>query len=548
MMEMIKKISIIGIIILLSLSTFSFGTHSIKGDNIEGHWYGKEDEQYTKSYPTYGSLSGRITDVFNNPIRNVRVRVYFHDLYAEDYTDGFGQYYVAAIPICYCLKEVIVQKEGYEPISKMMTIKNTIKNFTLSPKNIIYVDDNGTSEYSTIQNAVDNATNQSTVYVYNGTYFENVRINKPILLQGESKYKTIIDGGGTCDVVYVGSDDVTISGFTISNSGELYDNAGIDLNSYNNTVIDNIIKNNENDGVNIVIHSGNIILKNTFSKNRDGIFLYQSTNNHVIDNVFISDGINLFGFFLDHYNSHRIENNTADGKLIRYYKNSRNVTIPKETAQVILVNCSHFIIQNLTISHVPIGVQLSYSSNNLIQNNNILSVQDGILLEESSNNLIKNNRIGNTHSHGIAFSKLSARNEINGNRITESHWNGISLFSISNNNTITKNNISNTKEKGLFLTSLCSENLIYKNNFINNSKNAIDLGTNMWDNGRIGNYWDDYKKEHQFAHKKLFRPWIWNKPYEIIGNQNYDYFPLSLPYSEDNIIFILSEFIQNIFN
>ena len=56
-----------------------------------------------------------------------------------------------------------------------------------------------------------------TVFVYHGTYYENVDIDKIINLIGEDKNTTIIDGGGKHDVICIHNDNdgVTVSGFTI---------------------------------------------------------------------------------------------------------------------------------------------------------------------------------------------------------------------------------------------------------------------------------------------------------------------------------------------
>ena len=75
-------------------------------------------------------------------------------------------------------------------------------------------------DYSTIQQAINAAIAGDTVYVRSGTYYEHVSIGKSLTLQGEDRETTIIDGGGSGKVVYVSStNNVTISGFTIRNSG-----------------------------------------------------------------------------------------------------------------------------------------------------------------------------------------------------------------------------------------------------------------------------------------------------------------------------------------
>ena len=47
--------------------------------------------------------------------------------------------------------------------------------------NILYVGGNGPNNYTKIQDAIDDASNGDTIFVYNGTYYENVIINKIIL-------------------------------------------------------------------------------------------------------------------------------------------------------------------------------------------------------------------------------------------------------------------------------------------------------------------------------------------------------------------------------
>ncbi|MCJ7570581.1 MAG: hypothetical protein MUO82_01710, partial [Candidatus Thermoplasmatota archaeon] len=70
----------------------------------------------------------------------------------------------------------------------------------------VYVDDDAdpswydASHVKTIQEGINNATAGDTVFVYNGTYYENVVVNKTISLVGEDKNGTIIDGSGGGDV------------------------------------------------------------------------------------------------------------------------------------------------------------------------------------------------------------------------------------------------------------------------------------------------------------------------------------------------------------
>ncbi|EMR74702.1 hypothetical protein MBGDF03_01101 [Thermoplasmatales archaeon SCGC AB-540-F20] len=62
--------------------------------------------------------------------------------------------------------------------------------------NTLYVGGSGSNNYTKIQDAINDSVDGDTVFVYNGTYYEFVEINKQITLQGENKYNTIVDGGG----------------------------------------------------------------------------------------------------------------------------------------------------------------------------------------------------------------------------------------------------------------------------------------------------------------------------------------------------------------
>ena len=71
-----------------------------------------------------------------------------------------------------------------------------------------------------------------------------------------------------------------------------------------------------------------------------------------------------------------------------------------------------------------------------------------------------------------------------------------------------------------------NDNYIYHNNLLYNYRNAVDGGKNIWDDGKYGNYWSDYKDNNPFGKRNLLKPWMWNIPYEIDGGDNKDNCPL----------------------
>ena len=74
-------------------------------------------------------------------------------------------------------------------------------------------------------------------------------------------------------------------------------------------------------------------------------------------------------------------------------------------------------------------------------------------------------------------------------------------------------------------------NIIYHNNFEQNEEyNARDDVRNQWDNGSIGNYWDDYIEKYPDAAQI---DGIWDISYNITSlysdEGNYDMYPLVDP-------------------
>ena len=109
-------------------------------------------------------------------------------------------------------------------LSSLGNLSNVSGDEPVLDRQILYVGELG--EYSYIQDAIDNASNWDTVFVYNGTYYENVVIDKSIELIGENRDITKIDGNEMGHVVLIEADLVTISNFTIQHSGNNTYNSG----------------------------------------------------------------------------------------------------------------------------------------------------------------------------------------------------------------------------------------------------------------------------------------------------------------------------------
>ena len=111
---------------------------------------------------------------------------------------------------------------GSSTITLGQTESNPNNTRILSQGNTLYVGGFGPQNYTTIQAAIDNASDTDTVYVYDDSspYYENIIINKQIQLIGENRDTTIIDGNETGGhLIQITVNYVYLTGFTVQNSG-----------------------------------------------------------------------------------------------------------------------------------------------------------------------------------------------------------------------------------------------------------------------------------------------------------------------------------------
>jgi parallel beta-helix repeat protein len=295
------------------------------------------------------------------------------------------------------------------------------------------------TDYPTIQEGIDAANDGDTIIVSSGVYYEHVIINKSITLMGEEKSTTIIDGGGFGDVVTVISNNVSISEFTIRNSGDKYyyvypntdmGDAGIQLDSHNNMISNNL-----------------------FKFNHWPIYFNYSYSNKVIENDFKYNKILLWSAYSQ---VNIIQNNNAvlNGEGLYFYYSNNNIIE------------GNYVSNN---NNSGSGIHLVQSSNNKVVNNKVLNSWQGIYLQSSSNN-------NNITQNNASFNKYGIR------------------LSQSQNNKVTGNTAYQNKVMGFLLVNSAG-NRIFHNNILQNGNQSGDIpDINYWDNGypSAGNYWSDY--------------------------------------------------------
>ena len=243
----------------------------------------------------------------------------------------------------------------------------------------LYVGGSGPGNYTKIQDAIDNASDGDTVFVFQGTYYENVIVNKSIHLLGENRNNTIIHSAIFNDTVYIVSSGVNLSNFTI-----LSDSHDV-----------------------IRIKSGNVRISNNtligLGKYSGVIFCMSSSFNTINDNSIYSPNLG-----------------------IMLAANSNNIIMNNK---IVAINCSEGAR----------GISMGNSSDNVILRNMILDFEIGMYLTEDNNNIIKGNILKN-NTWGISLYR-SKQNKIMYNHIETSGHVGIyvdrvSFTFIMNNNFI----------------------------------------------------------------------------------------------------------------
>ena len=156
----------------------------------------------------------------------------------------------------------------------------------------IYVDDDGGADYTTINEALNAASDGDTIYVYSGTYYENVVVDRTLTLIGENYETTIINGSGNGNVITITEPFVNMTGFTITGSGNEEGDAGLVITIYsdNCNISSNKIEKNI-DGFRL-FSSYNTIINNNISLNYDdGFYLGSSSGNLIKSNIFFLNNV-----------------------------------------------------------------------------------------------------------------------------------------------------------------------------------------------------------------------------------------------------------------
>jgi pectin methylesterase-like acyl-CoA thioesterase len=118
------------------------------------------------------------------------------------------------------------EPESVEELANIDSANVTMDNVSMNDRDEIsyasgktwYVDDDGGPgiDFKKIQDAVNETSNGDTIIVYNGTYFEDVVVNKQLMLKGIDM--PIVDAGGNGNAITITTSGCVLDGFKATGS------------------------------------------------------------------------------------------------------------------------------------------------------------------------------------------------------------------------------------------------------------------------------------------------------------------------------------------
>ncbi len=347
------------------------------------------------------------------------------------------------------------------------------------------------TDFQDIQSAIDAADDGDTIYVYNGTFSENVIVNKSVTIIGNGSMETIVDGGGSGTVFDVTATNVTLMSMNITNGdfGVNFTGSG-GAGSMNGRIEMCWVMDNNQTGIWISNCSDIFVYDCHIGFNGDGVYLYNTE--------FIDIHMNWI------YNNTRRGGKENDG--IRGDGTQNNISIEGNSIMYNTYGVDFYLIggrkwqfDNITVRDNQVygqtftGIYFIYTKNSQIARNDVyMNGDDGIYIGDSDNMTVEYNDVFLNTGGGLQVMNSDSIDTFN-NSFYQNTGPGVQYTS-SNWSEIYHNEIFNNSNYGVMLN-MATYIWVYYNNFHNNngtSSQGYDDGNNWWQNDTAGNHWNDH--------------------------------------------------------
>jgi parallel beta-helix repeat protein len=264
---------------------------------------------------------------------------------------------------------------GTANVSATLDNQTVSQSVNITSVNVLGVYNTRTQEsFASIQEAIDDADTRDgdTLTIAEGTYTENVAVNKRIKIESATGANVIVkplkSDKSVILVVNSGS-GTTIQGLNIIGAGISY---GISLShAYDCTIKNNVISNSSRN-IYLYLSGNNNITENTIKNGINGISLYKSGGNSISYNLITKNENGIYAV-LSNYNV-ITENNISNNYYGNYMFHSNNINISGN---------------NVTVNWV--GIYFYDTNNNCVTGNNLNDNGAGITYYNSIGTIISGN-------------------------------------------------------------------------------------------------------------------------------------------------------------
>lgn len=346
----------------------------------------------------------------------------------------------------------------------------------------LLVDGAGTGNFTNIQDAIDASEAGDEIIVMNGTYRENLVVDRSITLLGDGR--PVVEGGETIELeplIVINASGVVLDGFVFAGGSDdrpvetvECDSAAVLVLSDGSKIINNTISSSTGHGLCILNSTGHLVSANQIHdnllagirlfgvdystietsevyRNAYGVFIEGSRENWISKSEIWgngADGITIAASWGNEFTSNSIHNNSESG--LHLSESNYNIFVANR-----IRDCENS------------GIDIYRSDSNMITMQTIERCDEmGINIDSSKKNVIVQNVLSDNDLSGIAF-RGSSFNTVSKNVIRNNRESGISLRVESEHNLIMTNDVSGNKRYGLVLDdsdlNFVQENEIRKN-------------------------------------------------------------------------------------
>jgi len=289
------------------------------------------------------------------------------------------------------MKQIVIGVITITFLSSLFFVGSSV---AVAEDTVFYVGGSGMGNYSSIQDALDLASDGDTVFVYPGVYNENIFINTSLHLIGDDAETTIVDGQGLGNVLSVYASSVSIDSLTVQHS-----------------LIPVFEKEN-----------GTTPSDNSTSDSSKPGFQKDVINDTYYDELY--NGINYSGMFI-----------TADLVEIR------SCIIRDCHIGVVFNNVSNDVIADSSFFDNSNGINMYNSNNCNIINSTLSENEQGCSLLQTSISIFTGCSITNNNASG--FSLTNSNRNIVYNNVFSGNYFGVVVSTQSEDNIFYKNNFYN---------------------------------------------------------------------------------------------------------